>query len=40
MNIDDALAIRLSVYRNTWIDYDSIEKMSNEGYANFMVKSK
>ena len=30
MNIDDALAIRLSVYRNTWIDYDSIEKMSNE----------
>ena len=30
MNIDDALAVRLSVYRNTWIDYDSIEKMSNE----------
>ena len=30
MNIDDALAVRLSVYKNTWIDYDSIEKMSNE----------
>ena len=30
MNIDDALAVRLSVYRDTWIDYDSIEKMSNE----------
>ena len=30
MNIDDALAVRLSVYRNTWIDYEDIEKMSNE----------
>ena len=30
MNIDDALAVRLSVYKNTWIDYDSIEKMYNE----------
>ena len=30
MNIDDTLAIRLSVYRNTWIDYDNIEKISNE----------
>ena len=30
MNIDDALAVRLSVYKNTRIDYDSIEKMSNE----------
>ena len=30
MNIDDALAVRLSVYKNTWIDYDNIEKMSNE----------
>ena len=30
MKIDDNLAVRLSVYKNTWIDYDSIEKMSNE----------
>ena len=30
MNIDDALAIRLSVYRNTWIDYEDIEKISKE----------
>ena len=30
MKIDDALAVRLSVYKNTWIDYDTIEKMSNE----------
>ena len=28
--IDDALVIRLSVYKNTWIDYDTIEKISNE----------
>lgn len=33
MNIDDALAVRLSVYRNTWIDYENIEKcqMSMDG---------
>ena len=33
MNIDDALAVRLCVYKNTWIDYDSIEKclMSMDG---------
>ena len=30
MKIGDNLAVRLSVYKNTWIDYDSIEKMSNE----------
>ena len=26
MKIDDALVVRLSVYRNTWIDYEDIEK--------------
>ena len=30
MNIGDALAVRLSVYKNTWISYEDIEKMSNE----------
>ena len=30
MKIDDNLAVRLSVYKNTWIDYEDIEKMSNE----------
>ena len=30
MKIGDNLAVRLSVYKNTWIDYDTIEKMSNE----------
>ena len=30
MKIDDALAVRLSVYKNTWIDYEDIEKMSKE----------
>ena len=30
MNIDDALAIRLSVYRDICIYFDSIEKMSYE----------
>ena len=30
MKIDDNLAVRLSVYRNTWIDYEDIEKMSKE----------
>ena len=30
MKIDDNLAVRLSVYKNTWINYEDIEKMSNE----------
>ena len=30
MKIDDNLEKRLSVYKNTWIDYEDIEKMSNE----------
>ena len=30
MKIDDNLAVRLSVYKNTWIDYEDIEKMSKE----------
>ena len=30
MKIDDNLAVRLSVYKNTWINYEDREKMSNE----------
>ena len=30
MKIDDNLAVRLSVYKNTWINYEDIEKISKE----------